>query len=227
MPSLSLYDLVDPDNLAMINYADIKFIGDDSPTEHGGYRRAPPSVFWLQRAGISNDMVKELRDKIANGVSLRSIAQDTTIPLNILQWIRDGFHPDFPEKVVIPEHLKPKAGRPKGGGRKEHLKQYQKELTQKQEQLILDTCKQMIVDGEKHITIKFPAFTLPPAYFPVPVAISNNRNNNFFYTMTRTFSIEKLLTSMAEAGKIALTTEEIKLLCKQARKLKKQIDKFE
>lgn len=44
MPSLSLYDLVDPDNLAMINYADIKFIGDDSPTEHGGYRRAPPSV---------------------------------------------------------------------------------------------------------------------------------------------------------------------------------------
>ncbi len=91
MPSLSLYDLVDPDNQAMINYADIKFIGDDSPTEHGGYRRAPPSVFWLQRAGISNDMVKELRDKIANGVSLRSIVQDTTIPLNILQWIRDGF----------------------------------------------------------------------------------------------------------------------------------------
>jgi hypothetical protein len=72
MPSLSLYDLVDPDNLAMINYADIKFIGDDSPTEHGGYRRAPPSVFWLQRAGITNDMVEEFQSQM--GLSSKNSA---------------------------------------------------------------------------------------------------------------------------------------------------------
>lgn len=227
MPSLSLYDLVDPDNQTMINYADIKFIGDDSPTFNGGYRRAPPSVFWLERAGISNDMIKEIRDKIASGQSCRSIVHETTIPLNIIQWLRDGKHPDFPEPVVVPEHLKPKRGRKKHGENKV-LDKYRKELTQGQITAILDACKQLVVDGERLISIRFPAFILPPIWFPACESTNlGGRNNNFFYPLVRTFSVQKLLTSMAEAGKIALTTEEIKLLCKQARKLKKQIDKFE
>ena len=217
-------DLSDPNEFSV---CDIKYLDDFAAPVNGGYRRARPSAYWLERCGITYEQIADIRKRVSEGVSCRSIVHDTTIPLNIIQWIVAGKHPAFPEPVIVPDELKPKRGRKKHGENKV-LDKYRKELTTYQEEAILAALKQLLVDGETEIAIRFPAFVLPPVWWPACERTSRGgHNNNFFYPLTRTFSVEKLLTSMAEAGKIALTTEEIKLLCKQARKLKKQIDKFE
>ena len=218
---------VDLSNPNEFSVCDIKYLDDYSEPCNGGYRRARPSAYWLERCGITYEQIADIRKRVSEGVSCRSIVHDTTIPLNIIQWIVAGKHPAFPEPVIVPDELKPKRGRKKHGENKV-LDKYRKELTTYQEEAILAALKQLLVDGETEIAIRFPAFVLPPVWWPACERTSRGgHNNNFFYPLTRTFSVEKLLTSMAEAGKIALTTEEIKLLCKQARKLKKQIDKFE
>lgn len=221
---MSYIDLSNPDEF---NHADAKYVDDFSPVVNGGYRRCPPSAYWLERIGCTHEFIQEIREKVAQGVSCRSLVHQYRYPINIIQFMISGKHPAFPEPVIVPEHLKPKAGRKKKGENKA-LEQYRKELTEEQCKIIIDACKQLVIDGEKEISIRFPAFVLPPVWFPACTSTDRGgHNNNFFYPLVRTFSIEKLLTSMTEAGKIALTTEEIKLLCKQARKLKKQIDKFE
>lgn len=218
---------VDLSNPNEFSVCDIKYLDDFAAPVNGGYRRARPSAYWLERCGITYEQIADIRKRVSEGVSCRSIVHDTTIPLNIIQWIVAGKHPAFPEPVIVPDELKPKRGRKKHGENKV-LDKYRKELTTYQEEAILAALKQLLVDGETEIAIRFPAFVLPPVWWPACERTSRGgHNNNFFYPLVRTFSVQKLLTSMAEAGKIALTTEEIKLLCKQARKLKKQIDKFE
>ena len=136
------------------SWVDAKYLDDFSPVANGGYRKAVPSAYWLERCGITHEQIKDIRDKIAQGTSCRSLVHDTRIPLNIIQWIRDGNHPDFPDKVIVPEHLKPKRGRKKKGENKV-LDKYRKELNNEQYQQIADVLKQLLVDGVDEVSIKF------------------------------------------------------------------------
>jgi len=206
--------------------ADAQYLYDDSPVCNGGYRRKVPSVFWIERCGITHEQIKDIRDKIASGVSCRSIVHDTTIPLNIIQWIRDGNHPDFPEKVIVPEHLKPKRGRkPKGANKV--LDKYRKEFNNAQYQQIVSMLKKLLVDGETEIDIKFAAFHLPPVWWPACERTSRGgHNNNFFYPLTRTFRVVKMLKVFSERGIVDITEQEINLLHKQAKKMKEKFDVY-
>lgn len=217
---MSYLDFSNPDEFS---YADAKYLDDFSPIVNGGWRYARPSAWWLERCGITHEQIKTIRDDIAKGVSCRSIVHATKIPLNIIQWIRDGRHPDFPGKVIVPEHLKPKRGRKKHG-ENEVLNQYRREFTSFQEAAILDACKQYLVEGEENIEIKFPAFVLPPKWFPATMSTDKGcKNNNFFYPLTRKFSVVKILKAFAREGKLQMTDEEIDVMMKQAKKLKEKL----
>lgn len=203
-------------------YADAKYVDDFSPVVNGGWRKAPPSAWWLERCGITHKQIASIREDIANGMSCRSIVHATKIPLNIIQWIRDGRHPDFPGKVVVPEHLKPKKGR-KRHGENAVLDQYRREFTKEQEDAIIDTCKAIAIDGEDYIEIKFPPFVLPPKWFPATVGTDiGGKNNNFFYSLTRKFPVAKILKAYVREGKLNVSEDEIDLLIKQAKKLKEK-----
>lgn len=205
------------------SHADAKYIDDFSPVANNGYRRAVPSVYWLERCGITHEQIKDIRDKIAQGISCRSLVHDTRIPLNIIQWVRDGNHPDFPDKVIVPEHLKPKRGRKKKGENKV-LDKYRKEFDNEQYQQIATVLKQLLVDGVDEVSIKFAAFHLPPLWWPACERTSlGGKTNNFFYPLTRVFRVVKMLERFAEQGIIDMTEQEIKLIYKQAKKIKEKL----
>ncbi len=218
---------VDLSNPNEFSVCDIKYLDDFAAPVNGGYRRARPSAYWLERCGITYEQIADIRKRVSEGVSCRSIVHDTTIPLNIIQWIVAGKHPAFPEPVIVPDELKPKRGRKKHGENKV-LDKYRKELTTYQEEAILSALKQLLVDGETEIAIRFPAFVLPPVWWPACERTSRGgHNNNFFYPLTRWYRVKKLLLSFSKADKVLMTEQEINLIYKQAKKLKKQIDKFE
>ena len=206
------------------SWADAKYLDDFSPVANNGYRRAVPSAYWLERCGITHEQIKDIRDKIAQGISCRSLVHDTRIPLNIIQWIRDGNHPDFPDKVIVPEHLKPKRGRKKKGENKV-LDKYRKEFDNEQYRQIATVLKQLLVDGVDEVSIKFAAFHLPPLWWPACERTSlGGKNNNFFYPLTRVFRVVKMLVRFAEQGIVDMTEQEIKLIHKQARKMKEKLE---
>lgn len=216
-----LIDLSNPDEFSA---ADLKYLDDFSPVLNGGYRRARPSAYWLERCGITYEQIEDIRNKIASGQSCRSIVHETTIPLNIIQWLRDGKHPDFPEPVIVPEYLKPKRGRKKHGENKV-LDKYRKELTEAQYKAIIDACKQQIIEGEKDVKIKFPAFVLPPTWFPPCESTSRGgHNNNFFYPLVRTFNAVRMLKAFAKKGMLEMTEEDVDILWKNAVKLKEKMN---
>lgn len=221
---MSYIDLSNPNEFSVY---DTKYLDDFAAPCNGGYRRARPSAYWLERCGITYEQIADIRKRVSEGVSCRSIVHDTTIPLNIIQWIVAGKHPAFPEPVIVPDELKPKRGRKKHGENKV-LDKYRKELTAYQEEAILAALKQLLVDGETEIAIRFPAFVLPPVWWPACERTSRGgHNNNFFYPLTRWYRVKKLLLSFSKADKVLMTEQEINLIYKQARKLKQQIDKFE
>jgi len=214
-------DLSNPDEFSPV---DVKYVDDFSPILNGGYRRARPSAYWLERCGITYEQIADIRKRVSEGVSCRSIVHDTTIPLNIIQWIVAGKHPAFPEPIVVPEHLKPKRGRKKHGENKV-LDKYRKELTTDQEKAILAALKQLLVKGEKEIAIRFPPFVLPPVWWPPSERTSlGGKNNNFFYPLTRFFGVVKMLEKFAQQGIVDMTEQEIKLIHKQARKMKEKLE---
>ena len=214
-------DLSNPDEFSPV---DVKYLDDFAAPVNGGYRRARPSAYWLERCGITYEQIADIRKRVSEGVSCRSIVHDTTIPLNIIQWIVAGKHPAFPEPVIVPDELKPKRGRKKHGENKV-LDKYRKELTTYQEEAILAALKQLLVDGETEIAIRFPAFVLPPVWWPACERTSRGgHSNNFFYPLTRWYRVKKLLLSFSKADKILMTEQEIKLIHKQARKMKEKLE---
>ena len=80
-----LNNYIDLSDWNVFSPVDLQYLNDDSPVCNGGYRRAIPSVFWLERCGITHEQIKDIRYKIASGVSCRSIVHDTTIPINIIR----------------------------------------------------------------------------------------------------------------------------------------------
>jgi hypothetical protein len=215
---------VDLSNPNEFSVCDTKYLDDFAAPVNGGYRRARPSAYWLERCGITYEQIADIRKRVSEGVSCRSIVHDTTIPLNIIQWIVAGKHPAFPEPVIVPDELKPKRGRKKHGENKV-LDKYRKELTTYQEEAILAALKQLLVDGETEIAIRFPAFVLPPVWWPACERTSRGgHNNNFFYPLTRWYRVKKLLLSFSKADKVLMTEQEINLIYKQAKKMKEKLD---
>jgi hypothetical protein len=218
---LSYIDLSNPDEF---NHADAKYVDDFSPVVNGGYRRCPPSAYWLERIGCTHEFIQEIREKVAQGVSCRSLVHQYRYPINVIQFMISGKHPDFPEPVIVPDELKPKRGRKKHGENKV-LDKYRKELTTYQEEAILAALKQLLVDGETEIAIRFPAFVLPPVWWPACERTSRGgHNNNFFYPLTRWYRVKKLLLSFSKADKVLMTEQEINLIYKQAKKMKEKLD---
>ncbi len=214
---------IDLSNWNEFRPADIKYLDDFSPVVNGGYRRCPPSAYWLERIGCTHEFIQEIREKVAQGVSCRSLVHQYRYPINVIQFMISGKHPDFPEPVIVPEHLKPKRGRKKHGENKV-LDQYRKELTEVQYKAIMDACKQLLINGEKEIDIKFPAFVLPPVWFPPTERTSRGgHNNNFFYPLTRTFNAVNMLKAFAKREMLNMSEEEIDMMFKQAVKLKEKM----
>lgn len=218
---MSYIDLSNPDEF---NHADAKYVDDFSPVVNGGYRRCPPSAYWLERIGCTHEFIQEIREKVAQGVSCRSLVHQYRYPINVIQFMISGKHPAFPEPVIVPDELKPKRGRKKHGENKV-LDKYRKELTTYQEEAILSALKQLLVDGETEIAIRFPAFVLPPVWWPACERTSRGgHNNNFFYPLTRWYRVKKLLLSFSKADKVLMTEQEINLIYKQAKKMKEKLD---
>lgn len=218
---MSYIDLSNPDEF---NHADAKYVDDFSPVVNGGYRRCPPSAYWLERIGCTHEFIQEIREKVAQGVSCRSLVHQYRYPINVIQFMISGKHPAFPEPVIVPDELKPKRGRKKHGENKV-LDKYRKELTTYQEEAILAALKQLLVDGETEIAIRFPAFVLPPVWWPACERTSRGgHNNNFFYPLTRWYRVKKLLLSFSKADKVLMTEQEINLIYKQAKKMKEKLD---
>jgi hypothetical protein len=83
----------------------------------------------------------------------------------------------------------------------------------------------LLVDGETEIAIRFPAFVLPPVWWPACERTSRGgHNNNFFYPLTRWYRVKKLLLSFSKADKVLMTEQEINLIYKQAKKMKEKLD---
>ena len=213
------YDLLDEEDKSKLNKFDVDYIDYIDKLRCNGYRDAPVTVFWIDEVmKLSHDTIREIASRIKSGESMRGISYDTLIPYDVIYFIKRGLHPAHPEPVVVPEHLKPKAGRPKG--RHKAQQKYEKELTPRQEQMIIDSCKQLLVKGEEEITIKFPALVLPPSTWPSACMVDPDKVNNWMAPMTRTFRIKNLLQMFSRQGKIDISEKEINLLCKKAKELR-------
>lgn len=172
---------------------------------------------------IPRHFVKKVVVLLQHGYSWRECAYRFGVHRFTIEHIASGRSWHHREKVFVPEHLRPKAGRKPKHNRPDKVKDHQLTFTPEQEKMLIEQCKRCILEG-KNLRIRFPPMGQPPADWPKVVAKQRTTTNSAdFWPKWKEFNPVSVLTHYFKQGKVDITDEALELLAKTAREMNKRL----
>lgn len=173
---------------------------------------------WLPRW-----LTKKIVVLLMHGYSRREVAYRLGIHRKTVEYVALGKDMHHRCKVIVPDHLKPRAGRKPASNRPDKVKDNQLIFTPEQEKMLIEQCKRCILEG-KMLRIKFPAGKHPPTNWPRAMSKQRTTTNSAdFWPKWREFTPVSVLTYYFKQGKVDISEEALELLAKTVREMNKRL----